>query len=156
MNESRRWTGRDNVYVFGTAAPAYVGMPDYNEREGRVIDRSPRVIERPKTRKRADLFSIGLILITFLAVMVVGIIYLNLNFQSTYLSKNVIKLQREVVELEKSNNALSEQLEDGVNLNRIYKKATKLGMKPMKKSHIVTYQRRKSAEIRCYGEIPQS
>ena len=155
MSEQKKWTERNNVYVFGSAAPAYDTMPDYNERSGRVVRREPKVIERPVTKPKVDIFSIGLIGLTFIAVMVVGIIYLNLNFQSTYLSKNVVKLQREVVELEKSNKALDEQLEDGVNLKKIYKKATKLGMKPMKKSKIVTYQRRKSAEIHAYGEIPK-
>lgn len=156
MSEQRKWTERNNVYVFGNNAVAYDTMPDFNERAGRVVRREPKVIERPVTKPKADLFSIGLIALTFIAVMVVGIIYLNLNFQSTYLSKNVVKLQHEVVELEKSNRALDEQLEDGVNLKKIYKKATKLGMKPMKKSNIVTYQRRKSAEVHAYGEIPKS
>ena len=155
MNEQRRKPVNRNLYVYGTAARAYSMLPDYNEHSGRVVRREPKVIERPKSKPKADIFSIGLIILTFIAVMVVGIIYLNLNFQSTYLSKNVVKLQHEVVEMEKSNRALEEQLEDGVNLKKIYKKATKLGMKPMKKSNIVTYQRKKSAEIRAYGEIPK-
>ncbi len=155
MTEQKKWTDRNNVYVFGSAARAYDTMPDFNEHSGRVVRREPKVIERPASKPKLDFFSIGLIVLTFVAVMVVGIIYLNLNFQSTYLSKNVVKLQHEVVEMEKSNRALDEQLEDGVNLKKIYKKATKLGMKPMKKSKIVTYQRKKSAEIRAYGEIPK-
>ena len=150
MNEQRRVTGHDNVYVFGTAARALEPMPDFNEHAGRVVRREPVTIERPVSKPKLDIFSIVLILFTFAAVMIVGIIYLNLNFQSTYLSKNVVKLQSEVVEMEKSNDAMSEQLEDGVNLRQIYKKATKLGMKPMKKSNIVTYQSKKSSEIRMY------
>ena len=51
---------------------------------------------------------------------------------------------------------MSEQLEDGVNLKEIYKKATKeLGMKPMKKSQIVTYLSKKTNEIRQYAAIPE-
>lgn len=145
-----------NVYVFGSAARALDVEPEFNERKFRQVNREPVAIERPARKQKIDLFSIGLIVLTFVAVMVVGIIYLNLNFQSTYLSKNVVKLQSEVVELEKSNSALSEQLEDGINLKKIYKKATKLGMKPMKKSQIVEYARKNSTEIRQYGEIPKS
>ena len=155
MNERRNYQRSAQFYTFGSAARAYDTMPDYNESEGRRINREPKPIEAPAPTRKADLFSIGVIVLTFLAVMVVGIIYLNLNFQSTYLSKNVIKLQREVVDLEKSNNATEKQMEDGVNLKKIYKKATKLGMKPMKKSKIVTYTRKKSTEIRCYGDIPE-
>ena len=155
-NNERKWTDRDNIYVFGTAARAYDTMPDFDEHEGRRVSREPRVIERPVSKPRIDLFSVGLIVLTFAAVMIVGIIYLNLNFQSTYLSKSVVKLQGEVVELQKSNTAMSEQLEDGVNLKEIYKKATKeLGMKPMKKSQIVTYLSKKTNEIRQYAAIPE-
>ena len=155
MSERRNFARRAQFYTFGSAARDIGTMPDYNENPGRRINREPKAIEAPAPSKKVDIFSIGVVVLTFLAVMVVGIIYLNLNFQSTYLSKNVLKLQREVVELEKSNDALAEQMEDGVNLKKIYKKATKLGMKPMKKSKIVTYQRRKSAEIHAYGEIPK-
>lgn len=155
MSDYRRQTQHDNVYVFGTAARKYDSMPDFNEHEGRVIRREPKVIERPKTHAKPDLIAIGLIVLTFALVMVVGIIYLNLNFQSTYLSKSVVRLQSEVAEMQKDNAAVAEQLEDGVNLKQIYKKATKeLGMKPMKKSQIVTFTRRNSTEIRQYGEIP--
>ena len=155
MSERRNYQRGAEFYTFGSAARAVEAAPDYDRNPGRRINREPKPIEVPEKRRKADLFSIGVIVFTFLAVMLVGIIYLNLNFQSTYLSKNVIKLQREVVELEKSNHVLSEQMEDGVNLKKIYKKAKKLGMKPMKESKIATYTRKKSAEIRCYGEIPQ-
>ena len=144
-----------NVYVFGTEAQAYDTAPDYERHPGRVVNREPKPIERPAGKPKVDIFSIVLILFTFAAVMVAGIIYLNLNFQSTYLSKSVVRLESEVVELQKANAATEEQLEDGVNLKEIYKKATKeLGMKPIRKSQIVTYQRRMSNEIRQYGEIP--
>ena len=150
-------TDHNNVYVFGTAARAYETVPEYEQNRYRKVNREPRVIERPATRQKIDLFSIGLIAVTFIAVMVVGIIYLNLNFQSTYLSKNVVKLQSEVVELEKTNAAATEQLEDGINLKAIYKKATKeLGMKPMKKIQIKSFVRKNSTEIRQYGAIPKN
>lgn len=154
MSERRNFNERAQFYTFGSAARDINTMPDYNENPGRRINREPKTIERPRETRNVDVFSIGVVVLTFLAVMFVGIIYLNLNFQSTYLSKNVIKLQREVVELEKSNHAIEKQMEDGVNLKKIYKKAKKLGMKPMKKSNIVTYTRKKSAEIHQYGEIP--
>ena len=67
----------------------------------------------------------------------------------------MVKLSSEVVEMEKANTSLKERLEDSLNLNDIYKKATKeLGMSPVKKSQIVKYDRKKSTEIKKYGEIP--
>ena len=144
-----------NVYVFGNTARRLDTMPDFNQHEGRRINREPIAVERPATKQKIDVFSVLLIMITFAAVMITGIIYLNLNFQSTYLSKSVVKLEREVAEMKKDNAVAAEQLEDGVNLKQIYKRATKeLGMKPMKKSMIFTYTRKNSSEIRQYGEIP--
>ena len=144
-----------NVYTFGNTARRLDVMPDFDQHEGRRVNREPRTIERPKTKPRIDVVSVILIMITFAAVMITGIIYLNLNFQSTYLSKSVVRLESEVAEMKKVNAAAKEQLEDGVNLKDIYKRATKeLGMKPMKKSMIYTYARKNSSEIRQYSEIP--
>ena len=57
--------------------------------------------------------------------------------------------------MEKANTMMRERLEDSINLSEIYSKATKeLGMKPVDASQIVTYERRRSTEIRKYGEIP--
>ncbi|MBO6108282.1 MAG: hypothetical protein J6P16_02630 [Eubacterium sp.] len=153
MRETIR--NHNNVYVFGTEARELDVMPAIRERSVSrpVISEEPETI--PVKKQRIDVLAVLLIVFTFAAVMIVGIIYLNLNFKSTYLSKSVVKLQSEVVELQKSNNATQEQLEDGVNLKEIYKKATKeLGMKPVKKSQIATYTSKKSSEIRQYGEIP--
>ena len=145
---------RGNVYVFGTAARQYAPLPSYEERDERQKQVRQEQKRRAKNRAKVNPLTVLMVFATFALVMVSGIIYLNLNFQSTYLSKNVLKLQREVVEMEKSNHAIEEQMEDGVNLKKIYKKAKKMGMKPIKKSNIATYTRKKSAEIRCYGEIP--
>ena len=151
---SRR-IGDSNIYVFGTAAPAYDPIPRYDERD----EREKRVREerrrRAKNRVKVNPFTVIMILGIFAAVMISGIFYLNLNFQSTYLSKSVVKLSSEVVEMEKANTMMRERLEDSINLSEIYSKATKeLGMKPVDASQIVTYERRRSTEIRKYGEIP--
>ncbi len=56
-------------------------------------------------------------------------LYLRLQFQSTYLNKSVVKLQSEVVEMEKKNATAEKELDDSVDLTAIYNKATKqLGM----------------------------
>ncbi|MCR4605018.1 MAG: hypothetical protein K5639_03370 [Eubacterium sp.] len=146
---------RSNVYVFGTAARAYNPLPSYEERDERQRQIREERKKRTKTRTHVNPLTVLVVFITFALVMVSGIIYLNLNFQSTYLSKSVVKLSSEVVEMQKANDSLRERLEDSLNLNDIYKKATKeLGMSPVKKSQIVTYDRKKSTEIRKYGEIP--
>ena len=157
MNEytNTRRIGDSNIYVFGTAAPKYDPLPRYEERD----ERSRRIREEKRRRAlqrvRINPFTLVLILFIFASVMISGIIYLNLNFQSTYLSKSVVKLSSEVVEMEKTNTSMRERLEDSVNLSDIYKKATKeLGMKPVKASQLATYERKRSTEIKKYGEIP--
>ncbi len=146
---------RGNVYVFGTAARQYAPLPSYEERDERQKQARQEQKRRAKNRAKVNPLTVLMVFATFALVMVSGIIYLNLNFQSTYLSKSVVKLSSEVVEMEKSNTSLKERLEDSLNLNDIYKKATKeLGMSPVKKSQIVKYDRKKSTEIKKYGEIP--
>lgn len=156
MNERGHWEGsRGNIYVFGTEAHKFETLPRYDERDERAKRAQEIAKKAPKKKARIDVFSVLLVMISFVSVMVIGIIYLNLNFQSTYLSKSVVHLQSEVVEMQKNNAALVEELEDSINLKEIYKKATKkLGMKPMKGSQIRTYQRKHSSEIRQYGTIP--
>ena len=82
-------------------------------------------------------------------------IYLHLQFESTYLSKSVVKLQSEVVDMEKENAAAQMKLDEDMSLSEIYEKATKeLGMKLAKKDQIYTYSSKKSTQIRQHASVP--
>lgn len=87
--------------------------------------------------------------------MAAGILYLRLQFQSTYLNKSVVNLQSEVVEMEKENAAAIKELDNAVDLTAIYNKATKeLGMVAASEDQIDTYESRKSTQVRTHGDIP--
>lgn len=141
-------------YVYGTAARNWEAEPLRRREEE--IRRRERVRERKAVRKkqRIDKVSVLLTILTFALTMGIGIGYLHLQFQATYLSKNVVSLQKEVVEMEKENTTARMEIENSVDLNKIYKKATKkLGMQMAGKGQILTYESRKSTQVRQHGEI---
>lgn len=144
---------RRRTYMYGSAARELVSEPAHRRQPGQNYRPDKRA--KPKLKPRVDKVSVFLICLTLLLVMVIGIAYLHLQFESTYLSKNVVNLQSEVVEMEKENMAANMKLENSLNLAEIYEKATqKLGMKKAKDSQIFTYESKKSTQIRQHGSIP--
>ena len=110
---------------------------------------------RVRTKPKVDKVAVFLVCLTFAAVMAAGIIYLRIKFQSTYLNKSVVKLQSEVVEMEKKNATAEKELDDSVDLTAIYNKATKqLGMVAASENQMDTYESRKSTQVRTHGDIP--
>ena len=108
-----------------------------------------------RPRRRTDKVSVILTCLTFATAMVIGISYLYLQFQATYLSKSVVNLQSEVVEMEKENATAMINLENSLNHTEIYKKATKqLGMTEAKDNQVFTYESKKSTQVRQHGSIP--
>jgi len=144
-------------YMYGSEARALETAP-IRRREEEIRRRqresqNPRPRTQPKTR--IDKVSVLLTCVTFVAVMMVGIFYLHLQFQSTYLSKSVVNLQSEVVEMEKKNTAATTKLENSLNLTEIYEKATKdLGMAQPREDQVYTYVSKKSTQVRQHGSIP--
>ena len=149
-------TRQTTPYVYGNAAQNTVPHPYYNNEE-EIRRRQQERRERNKRRQpkpRVDKTAVFLTCITFAAVMAVGIFYIRLQFQSTYLSKSVVQLESKVVEMEKTNKAALTELENTMDLREIYKKATKeLGMKAASEDQIYTYESKKSTQIRQHSEI---
>ncbi len=146
---------RQGTYIYGSAARELVTEPARRrDRPGqRNVPRSPGKRQKPK--QRVDKVAVLFICLTIAAVMTIGIAYLHLQFESTYLSKSVVDLQSEVMEMEKENTAASMKLENKTNLSEIYKKATEgLGMREAKEDQIYTYESKKSTQIRQHGSIP--
>ena len=146
---------RRTPYVYGSAAPNIEVMPrredDYERR------RQTRPVSRPRPKRKAKIDKVAVLLtaLTFFVVMAAGIFYLRLQFQSTYLNKSVVKLQSEVVEMEKKNATAEKELDDSVDLTAIYNKATKqLGMVAASEKQMDTHESRKSTQVRTHGDIP--
>lgn len=142
------------AYVYGSEARNLEARPLPRREEE--IRRKKRVQPRPQPKKKLDKVAVLLTCLTFLAVMAVGISYIHLQFESTYLSKNVVNLQSEVVNMEKENAAAMLELDNSMSLSQIYEKATKeLGMKQAREDQICTYTSRKSTQVRQHGTIPE-
>ena len=139
------------AYVYGNAARKLSAEPVRRIEKG--PSGSPRRQPRPRVRKRVDKISVLLIAITFAIAFSVCYYYLQLQFQSTYLSKSVVTLENEVLELETENSNERQALEEDVDLNEIYKKATKeLGMSSATSDQIYTYESRKSTQVRLHNQ----
>lgn len=139
------------AYVYGNTArrlSAEPVRPIEQEPSG-----SPRRRPEPRVRRRVDKVSVLLIAITFAIAFSVCYYYLQLQFQSTYLSKSVVTLENEVLELETENSNELQALEEDVDLNEIYKKATReLGMSSATSGQIYTYESRKSTQVRLHNQ----
>ena len=137
---------RTGTYVYGSEARSLDAQPlRRREEEIRRRERQQQK-KRPVPKQKVDKVAVLLICVTFAAAFGIGIGYLHLQFKTTYLSKNVLNLQREVVELENT-----------VDLEEIYAAATqKLGMKTAKRERIFTYKSRKSTQVRQHGKIPSN
>ena len=142
-------------YVYGSAATRWEVQPFPGDEFERRRQRQQRPRPQAKPKARIDRVAVLFTCLTFLAVMTAGILYLHLQFQSTYLNKSVVKLQSEVVEIEKQNAAAEKELDNDVDLTAIYNKATKeLGMVAAREDQIDTYESRKSTQVRRHGDIP--
>lgn len=136
-----------NEYIYGSAAP---------DRRKRIDPGTEiRKIEKRKPKKKIDKVAVVLAMVTFSLVFFVSFNYLQKQFQATYLSKNIVSLENEIVELEKQNQAASEKVETAMDLSVIYKKATsELGMVHAKNNQVLAYESKKSNQVRQYGNIP--
>lgn len=139
------------VYVYGNAARKLQAEPA--RRIEREPSGSPHRRPKPHVKKRVDKISVLLIMVTFAIALTVCYSYLQLQFQSTYLSKSVAALEREVLEMETENSNELQALDEDVDLNEIYKKATKeLGMQRAKSDQIFTYESKKSTQVRLHNQ----
>lgn len=147
--------GRKTPYVYGSAATSWEARPLPGDEFERRRQRQHRPQPKPKQKARVDKVAVFFTCLTFVAVMAAGIIYLRLQFQSTYLNKSVVNLKSEVVELEKQNTAAEKELDNKVDLSAIYDRATnQLGMVAASEDQIDTYESRKSTQVRRHGNIP--
>lgn len=143
-------------YIYGSTARNWeTARPLPDDEFERRRQRQHRPKRQPKPKVRVDKVAVCFTCLTFLAVMTAGIIYVRLQFQSTYLNKNVVNLQSEVVEMEKENAAAERELDNAVDLTAIYNRATnELGMVAATEEQMDTYESRKSTQIRRHGTIP--
>lgn len=141
-----------NAYITGNAARRLYEEPvraPHREPERR-LRRRP---EAKPAKRRVDKLAVVLIIATFAVAFAACYGYLRLQFENTYLNKSVVALENEVVEMEKSNANEKQALDNAVDLDSIYDKATKeLGMKSAKNNQVYTYNSKKSTQVRLHNK----
>ncbi len=139
-------------YVYGSAARE-LAQPAPREPEYRPSHQNrPNPRKRPLKRQINKAYVI-IMFVVFAVMFVFAFRCLQLKSKTTYLSKNVTAMENEVVELSKQNSNERHKLEETVNLDEIYKKATKeLGMKNPTSKQIYSYDCKKSTQLRLYNK----
>lgn len=122
------------------------------------IERKKKMRQLRIKRERAqgmDLFSV---LFLAVAVAVTGytcVKYLEVQSQVTSMSKEVASMERNILEMKEENKTIAEDITSDIDLDYIYKVATKkLGMVHPSEDQVVTYKSTKSDAVKQYGDIP--
>ncbi len=145
---------KNSDYVYGnTARNLYVTQPARHTDYDHEIEIRRRAKVKPK--RKIDRGAVVIASITLVIAFFVCFSYLQKQFQTTYMSKNLVSLENQVVELQKQNAESFEKLGSQTDLTQIYQKATKeLGMIHAKNNQIFTYESARSNQVKQYGDIP--
>ena len=123
-------------------------------------------LERRKRREKAlrrrervhnmDLFSLITLTIAIIVTASVLVRYLKVQSQVTAITKEIASIESEIILLKEENRIATESITSNINLDYIYKKATKkLGMVHPNKEQVVTYESTKDDSVKQYGDIPE-
>lgn len=122
------------------------------------IERKKKMRQLRIKREKAqgmDLFSV---LFLAVAVAVTGytcVRYLEVQSQVTSMSKEIASMESSILEMKEENKTIAEDITSDIDLDYIYKVATKkLGMVHPSEDQVVTYKSTKSDAVKQYGDIP--
>lgn len=111
-----------------------------------------------RNRERALVFSKGytfVLGIATVATLAMCVSYLSMQAKVTQQTKNIARQEKELSSLIDENNATQERLHNLVDLNRVYKIATKeLGMVYADDKQIIYYDSKNPDYVRQYEDIP--
>lgn len=168
MDSYRRRRYYNDAYEDGNTVKTIPEIPerDYrhtkkDRRTKEQIQRENRRIARNKRRRQERVQGIDLFSLVFLSAAVVitlaaCVSYLRVQSEITNTGKKIAGLESAILELENSNDALQEQMDAELDLQKIYKRATKeLGMKRAGKSQVITYDMTRGDYVRQYDKIPE-
>lgn len=139
--------------------------PDYDyygneEQEYQVSYEEER--KRRRRRKRAntapgiDLFSLIFMVAAIIATAYVCVQYLQVQADVTKMSKSIASMESNIATMKNDNSAAIEDITSAIDLQYIYKVATKeLGMVHASKNQVISYESTKSDSVKQYGDIPK-
>lgn len=111
-------------------------------------------IKRERFQKM-DLFSVLFLTIAIGVTAYTCVGFLKVQSQVTSMSKQTASMEKEILELKEENKTIAENITSDIDLDYIYKVATKkLGMVHPSEDQVVTYKSTKSDAVKQYGDIP--
>ncbi len=161
-NYDRR-IGYQGEMTDGNAARRLEVVPVRREERARPVRPAgnPQPAVRTRTRKRQkkqgmDGLTCLIVFVSICCMFYICTAYVGLQFEISSLDDQVIELEKDVADLKKQNDAQLEMIESSIDLDAIYKKATKeLGMVHAKRGQVLTYDGKKSDRVRQYADIPE-
>ncbi len=154
MEERQRNTG----YYDGNAVRSYPEERPVRKSANRRQQNRNRAIRRNQARALA--FSKGytiLLAVAVVATLAMCVHYITAQSQLVYQSKHIASLEQELNDLIDENNATKERLQSLMDLDYIYKVATKkLGMVYAGEDQIIYYDGQSKDYLRQYEDIPEN
>lgn len=155
--QSATYRDRTQTYVEGNTVRKASAVPQRRERiePGKETRRYP---QRQPVRM-PGISAKGFLFLTAMAVtiMATGFSYLSTQSQVKKQKAQVIALQSETIALKEDNAEAYQKIEDGVDLSKIYKRATKkLKMVQAETNQMYTYSNKKSDMVKQYADIPSA
>ena len=166
----RGYTSSAQMYIEGNAVRKLDAIPYEEENRRRRILREEEEyqleIERKKRMRQLrirreriqgmDLFSVLFLTIAIGVTAYTCVGYLKAQSEVTSMSKEIAKMESQILTMKEENRTASEDLEAELDLDYIYKVATKkLGMVHPNEKQVVIYESTKSDSVKQYGDIPE-
>lgn len=127
--------------------------------------KEPVVKEKAKTAKKKakverlqglDSFSILFLCVALVFAGVSCVKYLNAQADATHMKNEIASLETNIMNLKEENKTAQANITSEIDLDYIYKIATKrLGMVHPKKNQVVTYESGSKDSVKQYGDIPK-
>ena len=135
------------------------------EREQRAREEEQRLLAEAQAESLAraerslarnlDMFSL-IFLVAVIAVTIYTMVsFLTVNSDDTNMSKQVVALEREIIDMENINEAAMAKANASVDLNEVYRIATEeLGMVHASQNRVISYESTNSDFVRQYSGVP--
>ena len=153
MENRRTYTG----YEYGSAARKL--QPQWEQEEVRRPQRVEQPEVQPKVRigQGIDLISALFLMAAIVATLFVCVNYLKVQSDVVQLNKSISKLEKQITNLEKENDALSAVMEnEKYDLETVYQMAVGvLGMVYPNNNEVIYYNNQETGYFRQYQDIPE-
>jgi cell division protein FtsL len=148
----------DNKYINGNTVRKLEAAPDYTRERQR---RQERKVQNVPVRKAQpvslDFFSLLILVVAISVTVYAAIEYIQVQHESTQISKTLIATEKEFIDLKNENDAAYSKISTSIDLSKVYQVATmELGMVHANRSQVIPYESIKSDYVRQYGEIPKA